>query len=331
MIADLLLIAFGLSALVLAADMVIRGAAALSAAIGASPLTISLTIIALGASAPEMMIAWRAGVMAQGDLAIGAITGACIANVLLVLGAPALFQPIETRTQGLKANAAALLFAAIVWAALAFGARAIDPRSGAALLAGAIAFLAAHGVFASRLARSKALEIAFERDRVLHDPALFIGDDRRWERSVLILALGAVGLPLASHLVVTHASSLAETFEIRRGVIGASILAIGAALPELATVTTAALRGRTDVAVGAVIGAVILNVLGAGGIFGLAGGGAFGEAALSREIPVFLGALAILCAFAFSGRTIGRAAGAIMIISYIAFLAFLVEPTTSAP
>lgn len=313
MATDLFLILAGLALLLVAADLLVRGAVDMAAALKVSPLIISLTIVSFGASAPEMSIALRSALAGSGELAIGNIIGSNIANVFLVLGLPAMIYPISAQAAGLKPHGFALAGATLLFCATGYGLGALDAVTGAAFLVAIVAYVA---LMAEQRRRKGA-------DPALHDAEHFEEPARSFLRSALFIAAGLIGLPLGAHVVVDHASALAGQAGVRQEIIALTIISFGASLPELATVATAAFRKKSDVAIGAVIGSNIFNILAAGGLAGIAGGGAFSEAARRLDMPVMLAGAALVLAFVLARKDIGRMAGAAMVLAYAAFIASL--------
>jgi cation:H+ antiporter len=313
MATDLFLILLGLALLLVAADLLVRGAVEAAAALKISPLLISLTIVSFGASAPEMSIALRSALTGTGEIAVGNIIGSNIANIFLVLGLPALIHPISAQAPGLKPHALALAGATALFCATGYAIGALNAMTGVAFLTAITAYL---GFMAHQQRRKGA-------DPALHDTAHFEEPSPSAFKSILFIAAGLIGLPFGAHVVVDHASLLAEGAGVPSEIIAMTIIAFGASLPELATVATAAFRKKSDVAIGAVIGSNIFNILAAGGIAGIAGGGAFSEASRRLDMPAMLLGAAIVLVFVLARKDIGRPAGLAMTIGYAAFLAAL--------
>lgn len=313
MFADILLLLAGLLTLLLAADLLVRGSVELAALIRIPPIATSLTIVSFGAAAPEMAMAWRAAQSAQGEFGFGVVAGSTIANIFLVLGASAIIRPIEVHSKGLSSHALCLLVAVLAWAGLVYAVGAIGLLSGSILLAAIVGYVAFMGLQKRRIGRDPAL-----RDRELY------ADRRRpGVRSLLYAIVGFLGLPIGAAVVVDHAGAVAAAADVRSEVIALTIVAVAAALPELATVAVAAWRGRTDVAVGAIIGSSVFNLLAAGGLLGVAGGAAFSPAARTFEVPMMFGGAALIAFFVLTRTPIPRVAGVFMTAFFAVFVAAL--------
>ncbi len=315
MILDIITILIGLAVLLVGGDLLVRGAVGLATSLKISPLLVSLTIIAFGTSAPELVVAITSVLEAEPGIAIGNIVGSSIANVFLVLGLPALFYPISAHVPGLKRHAVALLVATAAFAAIAFGAGVLGRLTGAALFAGIVAYVA----FLAFMARK-----SHGRDPVIDEVAEYAeGARENLGASLLYIIAGLIGLPVGAHLLVTSGAGFAESVGVRSEIIGLTVVAIGTSLPELATVAAAALHKKSDVAIGNVVGSNIFNLLFVGGAAGLAGGANFTEPSLRFDIPAMILSTLVLSAFIFTRRDVGRLAGFAFLAGYAAFIAAL--------
>lgn len=315
MIGDALFVFLGLAALLVGGDLLVRGAVGLANGARVPALLVSLTIIAFGTSAPELVVTVAAVLEKTPGIAVGNIIGSNIANILLVLGIPALAYPMATQVPGLKRHAVVLLIATAAFAALAYGLGEITRATGAALFAGIIAYV----IFLAWMAhRSR------ERDPVIDEVAEYSDSGKTGlGPSIAYLIAGLIGLPIGADILVVHGSEVARALGARPELIGLTVVSIGTSLPELATVASAALRKRSEVAIGNVVGSNIFNIFAVGGAAGLAGGAEIGGATLGYELPVMIAASLALAAFIFLRRDIGRIAGVGFLAVYVAFLAAL--------
>ena len=303
----------GLVILLLAGDSLVKGAVNLSLRLGVPALIVSLTIVAFGTSAPELLISVQAILDGVPDLALGNVVGSNTANVLLVLGVPALIAAMhtsecETRSSFLQMIGATLLFIAICFTGV------IDWQRGLILLAALAAML----VWAARRAR-KARNGA---DSARTDTEEIEGADPSLTgRSIAIfLALGLIGLPLGANLLVSGATNIATAFGISETVIGLTLVAIGTSLPELATTVMAAIRRQADVALGNVIGSNMFNLLAIIGVASLVGPIPVDPQFLRFDLWIMLAASLVLIPFVFFGRNITRLWGIGLSVGYAAYL-----------
>lgn len=309
---DFLMAALGLALLLVAGDFLVKGAVNTSLRLGVPALIVSLTIVAFGTSAPELLISVQAIYAGAPGLALGNVVGSNTANVLLVLGLPALIagfamKNCDTRQSFVQMLAASALFIAICFLG------PITWVSGLVLLAALAAMLVVQGLGALRYRRAE--KTADEIDDLEGaDPSL------RWPRILVFLAAGLVGLPIGADLLVDGATSIAKTFGVSDAVIGLTLVAIGTSLPELATTISAARHKQADVAMGNVIGSNMFNLLGIIGVAAL-----FGTIPVDREFLVFdlwvmLAASLILIPFVFLRWNVSRFWGAAFCAAYAAYL-----------
>lgn len=308
MFLEIILIVAGLILLLIAGDLLVRGAVGLAAALNIAPLIVSLTIVAFGTSAPELFVTVQGVISGNDGIALGNIIGSNIANVFLVLGLPALIYPITTHVEGLRRHAVFMIFATIAFMAAAYSAGVINTTIGGGFFVGIIAYIIYMGIRAS------------SGDPVLDDVEEYAGNGKLSLRTIGYLVAGLIGLPLGAHLLVSNGAALASGLGIREEVIGLTIIAFGTSLPELATVVAAALHKKSDVAIGGVIGSNIFNIFAVGGAAGLAGTAYFDPASLRLDIPVMAVAAIVIAGFVLTRRDIGRFTGLMMILAYSAFI-----------
>ncbi len=309
------LIIAGLIVLLIAGDLLVRGAVGLATALKIPTLIVSLTIVAFGTSAPELFVSVSAVLSGNSGIAVGNIIGSNVANIFLVLGLPALIYPISAHVGGLRRHAAAMLAATALFAAIAYVNGAIDTKTGAILFAGIILYILYLWLVAAR---------GVSKDPLIDDVAEFAAGAGPGGRSLIYLVAGLVGLPLGAHLLVTNAAALAADLGVRDEIIGLTIIAIGTSLPELATVIAAAVHRKADVAMGNVIGSNIFNILAVGGAAGLVGTAKFSPMSLTLDLPAMMAAAVAAALYVFLRRDIGRISGFLMCAAYTGFLALIV-------
>ena len=307
---EIILIVVGLVILLVAGDVLVRGAVGLAAALKIPALLISLTIVAFGTSAPELVVTIQAVSNDSDGIALGNIIGSNIANILLVLGLPAIIYPISAHVPGLRRHLSVMLLATVMFIGVAYFFGEIDMRVGAVFFAvifsyiGYIGFRARHG----------------GDEPVLDDVDDYMESSGVSAKTIMFVLIGLIGLPLGAHLLVTNGEIVAASLGVRDEIIGLTIIAFGTSLPELATVSAAALHKKSDVAIGGVVGSNIFNLLAVGGAAGFAGAATFDPTSLHFDLPVMAAASVILAIFVLSKRDIGRVTGLIMFAGYCAFI-----------
>ena len=305
----------GLLILLLAGDALVRGAVNLSLRLGVPALIVSLTIVAFGTSAPELLIAIKAVQENAPGIALGNVVGSNTANILLVLGLPALLATLHTSECDTRKNYVFMLLASVLFIALAF-CGVFTLFSGAILMAGLCLILL--NAFREAHAHRNACAMQDDLDALEEaDP-----DMPYWKVS-LYLILGLIGLPMGAHLLVDNATVIARTYGVSETVIGLTLVAIGTSLPELATTVMAALRRQADVALGNVIGSNMFNLLAIVGIATLFGRITVDPEFLRFDLWVMLGSSLLLVPFVFLKQDITRAWGFVLTFLYLAYVVAL--------
>lgn len=307
---DWLYTAVGLVILLLAGDSLVKGAVNLSLRLGVPALIVSLTVVAFGTSAPELLIAIQAILDDVPGLALGNVVGSNTANVLLVLGVPALLATMHTSECDTRSSYLQMIAATALFIVMCF----VGPFTwitGLILLAALVAML----THAARAANKHRKANADDEEEVEGaDPNL------GWPKIALFLALGIIGLPLGAKLLIDGATNIALTFGISETVIGLTLVAIGTSLPELATTVMATLRRQADVALGNVIGSNMFNLLGIMGVASLVGTIPVDPQFLTFDLWIMLLASLMLIPFVFLKMDINRIWGVALSALYVAYL-----------
>ena len=312
----------GLVALILGAELLVRGASKLALTLGISPLVVGLTVVAFGTSAPEMAVSASSVLSGQTGLALGNVVGSNIFNLLFILGVSAVVTPLVVHQQIIRQEMPVLIAASVLLMVLARDGT-LDVMDGALLLVCLLAYTTALVVQSRRLTRSsRALTAA---------PASENAGQRRWdERIPAQLALIAVGLALlvlGSDWLVTASVAFARSLGVSELVIGLTIVAAGTSMPEVATSVAAALKGERDIAVGNVVGSCTFNLLGCLGLSGVlagAAGLAVAESLLRFDLWVMLAATVMCVPLFFTGRTISRLEGTLLLLGFALYLTYVV-------
>lgn len=307
-----LLTGLGLIILLLAGDALVRGAVNLSLRLGVPALIVSLTIVAFGTSAPELLIAIKAVQENAPGIALGNVVGSNTANILMVLGVPAILATLHTSECNSRKTYVFMLMASVLFICLAF-LGTFNWLSGLILLAALGLVLWDAFVEANAHRRADVVDDELEGlDEA--DP------DMPYWRIGIYLVLGLVGLPMGAHLLVENASIIARTYGVSETVIGLTLVAIGTSLPELATTVMAALRRQADVALGNVIGSNMFNLLAIVGIATMFGPIPVDRSFIQFDLWVMLTASLLLIPFVFFGRDITRAWGIVLTGLYLIYV-----------
>jgi len=308
------LLIIGLVILIIAGDVMVRGAAALARHWGIPSLIVGLTIVAFGTSAPELVVGVQAVLSGAGELASGNVVGSNVANVLLALGIPALIMAIPTNMSGVGRNSLVAVFATVLFIGLAFLGNPLAKWQGAILFAGIVIYL----VWMFRLAKSGVEDPILEEMTEIDE-----GEDglptNTWLSAFYVVA-GIIGLVLGGNLIVDNAVSIAGTIGISETIIGLTIVAIGTSLPEIATVVVASYRGHSEVAIGNVLGSNVFNIFAVMGASALAGPVLIDPKMFVFDFWVMLVAIIALLIFVMTRQPIGKKAGAAFVVAYILYM-----------
>lgn len=314
---EILSAATGLIILLLAGDSLVRGAVNLGLRLGVPALIVSLTIVAFGTSAPELLIAIKATLKGSPSLAIGNVVGSNTANVLMVLGIPAMIFGINSSKCDSRKTYSFMLGATVVFIALSF--------------LGPLHFW--HGVILSALMVAMLAEAFHSARHHRKNGTCAPGDDPEevegadlamsgWKIAAY-MALGVVGLPLGAQLLIDGSLGIAHHLHISERVIGLTLVAIGTSLPELSTTIMAAARKHGDVAIGNAIGSNMFNLLGIMGITSFFGPLPIPPGVLDFDLWVMLASALIIVPFVFGHLNITRIWGVILSVCYIWYLVVL--------
>ena len=313
--------ALGLIILLLAGDALVRGAVNISLRLGIPALIVSLTVVAFGTSAPELLIAISAVDDHAPGLALGNVIGSNTANVLLVLGIPAILSRLDTSQCDTRKNYLTMMAATVLFIGLAF-LGVFTWVSGLVLLALLTVILLDAFRTALRHRRGEGGACGLDED---DDDLEGLDPDAPWWKICVFLVLGLIGLPLGADLLVDSGVDIARQFHVPETVIGLTLIAIGTSLPELATTVMAALRRQADVALGNVIGSNMFNLLAIIGIASFVGPIPVDPGLLHFDLWIMLGASLLLLPFVMFGKDITRRWGIMLTGGYVAYLAVVLS------
>lgn len=302
----------GLVLLLVAGDMLVRGAVNLSLRLGIPALIVSLTVVAFGTSAPELLVSVSAIFDGVPGLALGNVIGSNTANVLLVLGVPALISTLHVIDNSTRASYLQMIGATVLFILLAMRGQ-FDWIAGVVLLV-ALFSMIGHAIYQARCHRVAQRDAPEEEEVEGADP------DMPWAKIIGFLIAGLIGLPLGADILVDASTNIARAFGVSETVIGLTLVALGTSLPELATTVMAALRKQADVAFGNVIGSNMFNLLGIIGVSSLVGTLPVDSELMDFDIWVMLGASVILGVFVLKRIDITRLWGIVLSALYVLYI-----------
>ncbi len=312
MLIDILFLIMGLALILGGASQLTDGAASVARRLGISELTVGLTVVAFGTSAPELVISLLAALDGNAAMAIGNVVGSNIFNILMILGVTALVRPIVVERSVMSMEIPMVVLSSVVMLMLgnevlldSAPANVVSRTDGIMLLVFFLLFMR------YTLATAKNSTTSPEAEPIKEMPA--------W-RSALAIIGGLAALIFGGDLFVDGATGLARTIGMSDAVIGLTIVAAGTSLPELATSVAAALKGRPGIAIGNVIGSNIFNILMVLGVSATITPLPFGGIG-NFDLLTLLGASLMFLLFAriIGTRTITRTEGLFMVLCYVAY------------
>ncbi len=309
------LLIVGLVLLVCSADKLVFGSAAIARNVGISPLVIGMTILAMGSSAPEMMVSATAAWDGKTDTAVGNVLGSNIANIALILGITALIKPLSISSAVIRRELP-LMIAVTVLAGILLWNSHLGFYEGVLLFVLFGAFLFAMLQISRKEQKSG--------DVFLDDQESEIPEGVSNPKAIMWVVIGLILLPLAASMLVDNAVIIAKYFGMSDLVIGLTIIAIGTSLPELAASLAGVLKGEDDMAVGNIIGSNVFNILAVMGIPGIINPSVLSEYAMGRDFWVMLGVSLLLVAMCLGkSRSINRIEGAILFACFLGYQVYL--------
>ncbi|WP_104201720.1 calcium/sodium antiporter [Billgrantia saliphila] len=306
----------GLALLIVGAEGLVKGASRLAARLGISPLIIGLTVVAFGTSSPELTVSLQAALDDQAGIAVGNVVGSNIFNVLFILGVSALVAPLRVAHQLVRLDIPLMVLITLIVLVLAFD-RQIGRLDGLGLVVGLVVY-------------TTFLFLQGRREGAAGESAEAPVAAAHWSIDMLLVAGGLALMVVGSRWFVDGAVALAAYLGVSDQIIGLTIIAAGTSLPEVLTSIIAVLRGERDIAVGNVVGSNIFNLLGVLGLTALLAPSAIDVSAamVAFDMPVML-AVALACLpICFTGRTINRWEGALLMGYYVAYTLYLILAAT---
>jgi len=317
MFEQIIILLLALIALVWSADKFVFGASSLARNLGISPMIIGLTIVAMGSSAPEMMVAATASLQGNVNTAIGNAIGSNITNIALVLGLTALLKPLAVSSQTVKREIP-LILAITALAYIMLLNQHFSFIEGIILVVGFTTYILALLFITLQKTKGKPSD-----DPLILEAEKDVAPAAPMKYSILWLAIGMLVLPLSAHYLVDSSVFIAKAFGISDLVIGLTIIAIGTSLPELAASIASIIKKEDDLALGNIIGSNIFNLLAVLPIAAIIAPGDIDALATTRDAPYMLAITLLLFVLCFSRKRgyfrITRVKGTLLLFTFITY------------
>lgn len=320
---NIFLLIIGFVGLIKGADWFVDGSSALAKRFNVSPLIIGLTIVALGTSAPELAVSTLAAVEGSNEIAVSNVMGSNIFNLLCVLGVCSLIKPIPVNTRITKRDfPISIIITLFVIAGTSIRALLsknlfqldVSEKAGVIGRPVSITLLVLFVCYIGYMVYDSKKHPVDDDDDIPSKPL--------W-KSVLLILIGIALIASGGQAVVSSAKVIAKTLGMTETLIGLTVVAVGTSLPELVTSIVAARKGQTDMAVGNVIGSNIFNMMFILGVSSTIHPVAVNAASLF-DMLILTAVSIIVFAFSLTGKRINRAEGAVMLLIYIADVAFAI-------
>lgn len=304
------LLVAGFILLIKGADWFVEGASGIADKFGIPQIVIGLTIVAMGTSLPEAAVSISAAVKESADITIGNVVGSNIMNVLVILGLTSVIRAVAVKKNTLCYEIPFTIGITVLLAALGLFDNQISRVEGILLWVLMIVYLL-YLLWVSKKDKEEALDAAQS------------GKKQAVWKMILMVFVGVGMIVLGSDLSVDAATAIATGFMTER-LVGLTIVALGTSLPELVTSCTAAVKGKSDIAVGNIVGSNIFNIL-----------FVVGTTALITPVPysanftvdsiVAVAAVVLLLVCAAPKKKLGRMGGVIMLAGYLVYFVYLVQ------
>ena len=314
----LFLLIVGFIALVWSADRFLAGAAACATNLGVSKMLIGLTVVSIGTSAPEILVAFFAAIDGNPLLAVGNAIGSNIANIGLVLGITAILAPLPFSKQVRQSELPWLLAATGLALVLLFD-RELGLFDGVVLLLGLCAIM--WRLINAQTKPDQEISVSLQEELDEYQQ-MTTAQATAW------LVVGLLILLVSAQILVWSATTIAEQLGVSDMIIGLTIVAVGTSLPELAATVGSAIKGHPDIAIGNVVGSNILNILAVLAVPALVHPTSIDFVALWRDGGMMLALTLMLALFAYginSRAVITRFEGLVMLAAWIGYNLLLLQ------
>ncbi len=307
------ILAIGIILLSKGADILVQGSSNLALSYGIPLIIISLVIVSLGTSLPELFVSALSSAQGEKDIALGNVVGSNVANILLVLGVAALIRPVRMKDP--LANREILILGLVTSVMLFFIVYDVFPVWVGALFIIGYAF---YIISLLRIARNERIKAKLETEAIEEIEEMGLKKERPLISWIKVIA-GFAGVLIGSEALIYSAVGIALFFSVPSGIIALSLVAIGTSLPELATCVVASLRGSDAVSIGTIIGSNNFNILVVLGVAVMIAPISTGAGMLTGGLFALLSffALAVLQRYGI----INRISGVVMLAAYALYIA----------
>ena len=308
-----IMLIIGFFFLIKGADVFVEGAASIARKFNVPAMVIGLTIVAMGTSAPEAAVSITSSLAGQNDMSVANVVGSNFFNILVVLGVSAMIAKLPVQKDTIKKDTPFLII--VSGLLLVFGLDFNINRIEGIILLILFAYFLFNTVKSAKNATNSSDEIDSTSDVAIAEESISM------PKTIVLSIIGIIGIIIGGDMVVDSATSIATSFGMSANLVGLTIVAVGTSLPEFVTSIMAIKKGETEIAIGNVIGSNLFNIL---LVLGLATTICPINISLFAFIDVvFMVAITVLLyLFMKKDKCINKKQGIILVIMYIAYMAY---------
>lgn len=313
MFVSILFIIIGFIGLIKGADFLVEGASNIAKKFNIPEIIIALTIVSIGTSMPELFVSLTSGIDGLSDVSIGNVVGSNIANLLLILGISAIIRPIAVKKETKFVEIPVCFITTLIfWTFCNLGGN-ITRLDGIVFVALFLLFI----VYTIIIAIKHNQVYSKEKREPIDKISLF--------KDIIDIGLGIIALKIGAELTVDNAINISRILNISEKVISVTVLAVGTSLPELFTSVSAAIKGKSDIAIGNIVGSNIFNILLILGVTAIINPLTY-NMSFNKDLTLLIISTVLLMIFPFISKKdeMTRGNGVIYLILYFVYIGTLI-------
>lgn len=316
----------GVVLLSVGASLLTDGATAIAKRLGVSEFLIGVTIVAVGTSMPEFVVSVMSAIGGQSDVSIGNVVGSNIFNIYAILGVTALVSPLPLTRENTRRDLPITLVVSLLLCLIALDSTLLGRESNIISRPDGLLLLAGYAIFLGYMIKGGKNSPAHSAATPAAQLQAIDNNRCNMGKGLLMVAAGLGGLVWGADMFLDGSISLARLVGLSEAVIGIVIVAVGTSLPEFFTTFVSALKGKTDIALGNILGSNIANILlilGTSATITPLRLGGIGEVDLLVMVSAVVAVM--LAALCFRRGKIDRIEGAAFLAIYIAYTVWLLS------
>ena len=315
----IILIALGFVLLIKGADYLVDGASNVAKKFHIPEIIIGLTIISIGTSMPELFVSITSAIDGYPDMAMGNVIGSNIVNMLFILGLSAIVKAIPFKKETRLIEIPICFFVSVIFFIICVIGQDVSRVDAGILIALFIAFIIYTIVMSKK---GEEFENGDNTEEGKNDNKNKVKNSTL--KDIFAIILGIVALKFGGDLAVDNAVKVATILGLSEKIISVTILAIGTSLPELVTSVSAAAKGKSDIAIGNVLGSNIFNMLLIIGVSALINPIVY-NMSYNKDLIILLAGTLVLALFPVipPKNKMSRTNGVVYVLMYLGYMASL--------